>query len=124
MNVENMTIKLKEAISAADRIATQHGNPTIEVEHLFVALLSQKEGVAAPLFDSLRIPKEQVLKEATTLIERLPKTYGGARGSISYALNDLFTASEKEMEKFKDEFLSAEHVLLAMVESKQVLGSY
>ena len=122
MNVENMTIKLKEAISAADRIATQHGNPTIEVEHLFVALLSQKEGVAAPLFDSLRIPKEQVLKEATTLIERLPKTYGGARGSISYALNDLFTASEKEMEKFKDDFLSAEHVLLAMVESKTSIG--
>ena len=59
-----MTIKLKEAISAADKIATQHGNPTIEVEHLFVALLNQKEGVVAPLFDSLRIPKRTSIKRS------------------------------------------------------------
>ena len=122
MNIDNMTIKLKEAISSADGIASQHGNPTIEVEHLFFALLSQKEGVVPPLFDSIKIPKEIVLKEALNLIEKLPKTYGGSRGSVSYALNDLFIASDKEKEKFKDDFLSAEHVLLAMIESNTKIG--
>ncbi len=122
MNIENMTIKLKEAISAADGIAKKHGNPTIEVEHLFVALLSQKEGVVPPLFDALSIDKEVVLQEARALIEKLPKTYGGSRGSVSYALNELFIASDKEREIFQDEFLSAEHLLLAMVDSPTTIG--
>ena len=117
MNIENMTIKLREGLASAQQIANQYANPTIEVEHLFVALLTQKEGVFSPLFDTLKISKEELLKEATSLIERLPKTYGGSTNiTISHSLNNLLEASMREKEGFKDEFLSAEHILLAMIE--------
>ena len=122
MNNENMTIKLREAISSADGLAHEYGNPAIEVEHLFVALLTQKEGVFIPLFDALRLPKEEILSEATTFIELLPKSYGTSRGTISYSMNELLSASDKERLRFKDDFLSAEHVLLAMIDSKTKIG--
>ena len=123
MNIENMTLKLREALSASDSIASTYNNPVIETEHLFLTLLTQKDGVFSPLFDHLGISKELLEQETTALIQQLPKTYGSQQRTISSALSDVLYRAEKEKENFKDEFISAEHILLAMLESPTKVGA-
>ncbi len=123
MNVDKMTIKFREAIQAADTLAHDNHNPVIESEHLFLALLKQKEGLLAPLFDRLGVPHDQIEKETLALIERLPKSYGGsAQSSLSPKLAEQLYAVEKQAASFKDEFISAEHFLLALLEDDAPLS--
>ena len=123
MNVDKMTIKFREAIQAADTLAHDNHNPVIESEHLFLALLRQKEGLLAPLFDRLGVPHEQIEQQTSALIERLPKSYGGsAQSSLSPKLAEQLYAVEKQAAGFKDEFVSAEHFLLALLEDDSPLS--
>ncbi len=123
MNVDTRTIKFREAIQAADTLAHDNHNPVIESEHLFLALLRQKEGLLAPLFDRLGVPHEQIEQQTSALIERLPKSYGGsAQSSLSPKLAEQLYAVEKQAAGFKDEFVSAEHFLLALLEDDSPLS--
>ncbi|MDD4219202.1 MAG: ATP-dependent chaperone ClpB [Sphaerochaetaceae bacterium] len=116
MNIEKMTIKLREAIQSADALAREYNNPTIEAEHFLLALLQQQDGLLAPLFDRLGVPHRVVEGETLTLVERLPKAYGTAtQRTLSAKLAELLYAAEKEMAVFKDQYISAEHFLLALL---------
>ncbi len=76
MNLDKMTLKLRQAIQDADMISNENGNAEITTEHVLLALLSQKEGLLSPLFDKLGIPSKQVQAKIQELISRLPKVYG------------------------------------------------
>lgn len=117
MNVENMTIKLREAIQSADTIANDHSNSVIDTEHILLALLQQKDGMITPLFEKLGVSPKSLEQELSQMIDRLPKSYGGStQRSLSNRLGNEFFASEKIAANFKDEYISAEHLLLAIIE--------
>ena len=91
MNIDKMTIKLRQGLSDADALANANGNAEISSEHLLAALLSQKEGVLIPLFERIGIPPATVLERTEKLIDRLPKAYGGAvKRSISASASSTF----------------------------------
>jgi len=117
MNIDKMTIKLRQGLSDADALANANGNAEISSEHLLAALLSQKEGVLIPLFERIGIPPATVLERTEKLIDRLPKAYGGAvKRSISAQLGSQLYAMDKIAADFKDQYLSGEHFLLALID--------
>jgi ATP-dependent Clp protease ATP-binding subunit ClpB len=104
MNVENMTIKLREAIQSADTIANDHNNSVIDTEHILLALLQQKEGMVRPLFEKLGGSSRSLEQELEQMVDRLPKSYGSAsQRSLSNRLGNELYASEKIAGTFKDE---------------------
>ncbi len=119
MNVEKMTIKLREGVQGADTLAHEYNNSTIDTEHMLLALLEQKDGLLTPLFEKLGVSPQQVESELRKMIDRLPKAYGGSTQlSLSNRLGAEFYEAEKIASQFKDEYISAEHLLLAIVEDK------
>ncbi len=116
MNYENMTVKLKEAISSADQVASEYNHAVIEAEHLMLALLRQEDGIISPLLDHLHVDRREMERELSQGLDRLPKSYGSSGRSLSRTAFDVLSEAEKEKAKFKDEYLSAEHVLLAFLE--------
>lgn len=123
MNSDKMTIKLRQAIGDADMLAHDRGNAEITSEHLLLALLSQKEGLLPPLFERLGVPSQLVVNKLTELVEKLPKAYGAsAQRSLSAQLGNQLYAAEKIAADFKDQYLSAEHVLLAILEDGSAAG--
>lgn len=117
MNTDKMTIKLRQAIGDADLLANERGNAEIATEHLLLALLNQKEGLLSPLFERLGVPAPQIKLALQQQVDRLPKAYGSnVQRSISSQLGSALYAADKIASDFKDEYLSAEHVLLAVLE--------
>ncbi len=117
MNIDKMTIKLRQALGDADMLANESGNAEITTEHLLLALLAQKEGLLMPLFDRLGVRPALVSAKLEELVKKLPKSYGGnAQRSISAQLGNQLYAADKIASDFKDQYLSAEHVLLAVLD--------
>src|SRR5438552_1885711 len=114
MKIEQFTEKARQAVSEANELAKQYNNSQIEVDHLMAALQSQEGGVVQQVIQKvggdLAIRQRQVTED----IERLPRAYGGSEPSISSRLRKLLDAAWKEMNNFHDEYLSVEHMLLAM----------
>ncbi|HLW22243.1 MAG TPA: ATP-dependent chaperone ClpB [Sphaerochaetaceae bacterium] len=116
MNIEKMTIKLREAIQASSSLAHEYKNPVIEVEHLFLALLQQRDGLLIPLFERLGVSPRMLEQETLAMVERLPKAYGSTgQSSLSAKVTEILYAAEKQAAAFKDEYMSAEHVVLAIL---------
>ncbi|NLA92699.1 MAG: ATP-dependent chaperone ClpB [Spirochaetales bacterium] len=123
MNIEKMTIKLREALQSALALARQYNNPVVEGEHLLLALLQQRDGVLVPLFERLGVHSDRLIQEVTILINKMPKAYGGStQNALSPTLGELLGAAEEEAAKFKDEFISSEHFLLALIDSSLPLA--
>jgi ATP-dependent Clp protease ATP-binding subunit ClpB len=118
-----MTIKLRQAIGDADMLAHDRGNAEVTTEHLLLALLSQKEGLLPPLFERLGVPAQMIVNKITELVDKLPKAYGAsAQRSVSAQLGNQLYAADKIASEFKDQYLSAEHVLLAVLEDGSAAG--
>src|SRR5881394_129470 len=116
---DKLTLKSQEAVQAASELASQHGNPELQPIHLLAALLQDREGIVAPVLTKIGIGPEKLLAEANAEIERLPKVSGSAaQPQMSNALQKVFDQAFKEADKFKDEYVSTEHLLLAIVQIK------
>src|SRR5271163_385950 len=120
MDMNRATEKLQEAIKAAQSIAIRHGNQQIDVEHLLLALLEQQGGLAPSIFNKADIPLESVRARVQQAVDRMPKV-SGSTGSpdqvyITPRLQKLFAQAEDEAKRMKDDFVSVEHVLLAVTE--------
>ena len=114
MKIEQFTEKARQAVSEANELAKQYNNSQIEVEHLLSALLSQEGGVVQQVIQKVGGNPAITQRQVTEDIERLPRAYGGSEPSISPRLRKLLEAAWKEMSNFHDEYLSVEHMLLAM----------
>ena len=111
----NYTIKAQEAIADASREAQKYNHTLIDEEHLFTALLDQKEGVIPPLMDRLGVQRGQLRDDLTALLKQKPRAYGdNIEVSASPALRMLFRLAEQEASNLKDEYVSTEHLLIAM----------
>ena len=114
MKIEQFTEKAREAVSQANELAKEHNNSQIEVEHLLAALLTQEGGVVPQVFEKVGANLATAERMVNEEIERLPRVYGGSEPSISPRLRKLLEEAWREMSNFKDEYLSVEHMLLAM----------
>src|SRR5438876_4181141 len=117
MKVERFTDKAREAIGEAAEIAKQHSNGQIEVEHLLDALLSQEGGVVQQIIQKVGGNLAEAKRMVKSDIERMPRVYGGSEPGISSRLRKVLENAWREMSNFKDEYLSVEHLLLAMFDS-------
>ncbi len=114
MKIEQFTEKARQAVSEANELAKQYNNSQIEVEHLLAALLSQEGGVVQQVIQKVGGDLAMTQRQVNDDIEHLPRAYGGSEPSISSRLRKLLDAAWKEMNNFHDEYLSVEHMLLAM----------
>jgi ATP-dependent Clp protease ATP-binding subunit ClpB len=114
MKIEQFTEKARQAVSEANELAKQHNNSQIEVEHLLAALLSQEGGVVQQVIQKTGGTLATAQRMVNTDVERMPRAYGGSEPSISPRLRQLLEEAWKEMNNLHDEYLSVEHLLLAM----------
>ena len=120
MDMNRMTVKLQEALQSASALAMRRGHQGIDVEHLLVALLEQESGIAGSLFEQAGVSPGAVRQAADQALAKVAQVQGpgAAPGQIHLTprLSALLTKSEEQMKELRDEFLSVEHIILAMVE--------
>src|SRR3954465_4884547 len=118
MRVDRFTQKMQEALQSAQDLASQYNHQEIGNDHFLMALLQQPEGIARPLLDSLQVPADQLQQELQTQLDQRPKVMGAAVDlRIGNNLRAVLDAAEREMSRLKDEYVSAEHYLLALAGS-------
>ncbi len=115
MRLDKLTVKTREALVAAQDLAARTGQPELLPEHIFLSLLAQDGGLVAPLLKKVGADPERVGDVVRQELDRLPKQQGGIEIGFSRKAKDLIEEAEREAEKFKDEYTSTEHLLLAMV---------
>ncbi|MGO9902662.1 MAG: ATP-dependent chaperone ClpB [Solirubrobacteraceae bacterium] len=118
MQPDRFTIKSQEAIQAAQRLADERRNPQTQPEHLLAVLLEQREGVVAPVLRKLGVDPATVRQNLGIALDALPRlTTGGGREELaggSDELTQVLRGAEAQMRKLKDEYISTEHILLAL----------
>jgi len=125
MRFDRLTIKSQEAIQEAQQLAEKRNQQQMDVEHLLLALLTQKEGLVPSLLKKLGVDWGEIRKKAEKEVEQLPRVEGpGSAGQvyITPPLKAVFDRSEDEASKLKDEYISTEHLLLAIVEGEGASG--
>jgi ATP-dependent Clp protease ATP-binding subunit ClpB len=116
---DKFTVKSQEAVQSASQLAAENGNPEILPLHLLAVLLADKEGVIPAVLDKVGVATDRLEARAQEAVSQLPKVSGGAaQPGASQALNQVFDQAFKEAEQFKDEYVSTEHLLLALTRQK------
>ena len=115
--LDKLTIKAQEALQAAQELAARSGQQQIEPLHLLGALVAQGEGVVSPLLEKLGVSPAQATREIETQIERLPKVSGVTDQYLSPATNKILERAFDEAQRLKDEYVSTEHILLAIAKA-------
>ena len=109
-----LTVKAQEAMQAAQDIAEKGDQQLVEPLHLLAALVAQRDGVVPPLLNRLGVRPETLTTAIDAQLARLPKVTGVSQQHLSEATNQVLESAFDEAEKFKDEYVSAEHILLAI----------
>jgi ATP-dependent Clp protease ATP-binding subunit ClpB len=123
MRLDKLTTKSQEALQQAQALADKRNHQTIDVEHLLFALLGQKEGVALSLLQKLGVPLNSFTERLQKALDRLPQVTGATGQTyITQRLRKLIENAETEAGALKDEYVSAEHMLLAAVQDSGEAG--
>jgi ATP-dependent Clp protease ATP-binding subunit ClpB len=115
---DKFTVKAQESVQRAGTLASEHGNPELLPLHILAALLEDHEGIVVPVLEKLGVATQATLAQVTAAIERLPKVSGGSQPTLSPAGQRLLERAFKEADNFKDEYVSTEHLLLAIVDQR------
>ncbi|MCL5411772.1 MAG: ATP-dependent chaperone ClpB [Patescibacteria group bacterium] len=117
MDAQKFTLKAQEAIQKAQQIATENGQQNLDPLHLLYALLDQEEGIVGPVFQKLNINLPKLKSEVGEQLSRLPQISGVGPTQIFLTpeLRKILEAANKEASRLKDEFISVEHFLLALI---------
>ncbi|HKW06029.1 MAG TPA: ATP-dependent chaperone ClpB [Candidatus Dormibacteraeota bacterium] len=118
MRLDRFTEKAQEALQEAAEQARSYGNQAVEPEHLLLALIDQKEGLARTLLERAGASVQALRPALVSAVERLPKVSGGAQPYLSDPLSKSLDEAEKEAERLKDEYISTEHLVLALTGNK------
>ena len=116
MNYESFTIKTQEALQEASSIANKNDNSEIGTEHVLEALLEQQDGLVAPVVERVGVAVNQLLNKVKDIIISNPKVSGAAQLYLSSGMQKVLAKAENEMTAMHDQYLSTEHLLLAMTE--------
>src|ERR1039457_7112843 len=116
MRLDKLTIKAQEALAAARELADQRAHQEVTPEHLLRALLSQEDGVVVAVLRKLGTDAEAIGRKVDEAIEKQPQVRGSsADGFVGRRMKDLLDEASRQSAEFKDEYVSSEHLLLAMV---------
>jgi len=118
MRLDKFTLRGQEAIQAGIELAERNQNQQVEPEHLLCAMLEQAEGIVRPLLGKLGANVQVVLSDCQAAVARFPRVQGGQQ-YFSPRLTQIFTAAEKQAGKMQDEYISTEHLLLAITDEKE-----
>jgi len=117
MRLDKFTLRAQEAIQAAIELAERNQNQQVEPEHLLAVMLDQPEGIVRPLLGKLTVNVPVVLNDVQAVAARFPRVQGGQQ-YFSPRLSQIFTAAQTQAESMKDEFISTEHLLVAIADEK------
>jgi ATP-dependent Clp protease ATP-binding subunit ClpB len=115
---DKLTIKAQEAVARAQELAGEKGNPQIEPMHLLSALLAEDGGIVRPVLEKIGANVSQLEQIVDAELGHLPKSSGGASPGVGQALSKVLDAAQSEADGMKDEFVSTEHLLLALAGTK------
>src|SRR5499433_3642544 len=117
MRLDKFTLRGQDAIQSAIELAERNQHQQVEPEHLLVAMLEQPEGIVRPILGKLGANVAVILNDTQAAVARFPRVQGGQQ-YFSPRLSQIFTASQQQAEKMQDEFISTEHLLLAIASEK------
>src|SRR5580704_5515024 len=118
MRLDKFTEKAQEALQEAAELARARGQQAVEPEHLLLALISQDQGVGRTLLERAGVSVQALEPALVSAVERCPKVSGSGQPYLSPSLNTNLEQAEKEAERFKDEYISTEHLVLALADNK------
>ena len=116
MRFDKFTIKSQEALQEAQSSCSGRGHQVLDTPHLLVALLAQAEGSTVPVLQKLGIGIDRLGAQLEETLSQLPKVTGGAQPQMSAGLSRVLEAAFEEAKTLQDEYVSTEHILLAMVQ--------
>ena len=114
MNINKFTQKSMEAVQNCEKVASDYGNQEIEQEHLLYSLLALEDSLISKMIEKMGIDPQTFLNRVEELIEKRPKVQGG-QPYVGQYLNKVLISAEDEMKVFGDEYVSVEHIFLAMI---------
>jgi ATP-dependent Clp protease ATP-binding subunit ClpB len=119
MNINKLTLKSQESLQNAQEIASSYGNQVVEPEHLLAGLIQDATGTVVPILQKIGVNLSTMKIKVNELLERLPKVSGAGLGNqgLSQTLGRVLEAAVKRAEDLKDEFVSTEHLLLAVTDA-------
>src|SRR3954471_23331067 len=115
---DKLTIKAQEAVARAQELAAEAGNPQIEPVHLLSSVLKDDSGIVRPVLEKVGAHVGQLETIVEADLKHLPRTSGGSPPSISQQLSKVLDAAQAEADGMKDDFVSTEHLLLALTGTK------
>src|SRR5713101_3124799 len=118
MRLDKFTVKAQEALQAAQSMADQHDHQAIEPEHLLVALLEQREGVVGPVLAKLGARPEAIQRELQAALGKLATVKGASGHYLGERTRQVLDRAQAEAERLKDEYVSTEHLLLALAQER------
>ncbi len=118
MRFEKLTFKAQEALQGAQELARRLSHPQIEPAHLLRTLLAQEEGLIRPLLKKLEIDPQKLVLGVEDILTRLPKVSGEAQVYLSPGLNKVLDEAGKQADQMRDEYVSTEHLFLALAADK------
>jgi len=119
MRFDKFTLKVQEGLQEAQTLAGNYGHQGIDVEHLLLAFIAQPEGIVGNILKKLGTEPAQIEKEIKKVVERLPRISGPIQSYITPRLNKILDNAMTEAAHLNDEYVSAEHVLIAMANEKE-----
>ncbi len=119
MDFNKLTEKSQQAVAGAQSLATRRGHQQVDVEHLLLALVQQEGGLVPKVLSRSEVPVEKLSLELESHLEKLPSVQGSGAGQIyiSGRLNEVLERAVEESEQLKDQYISVEHLLLAIFEA-------
>ena len=129
MNIQKFTQKSIEAINALEKLAYEYGNQEIEQEHLFVALLTQEDGLIGKLIEKMEINREHFTENVLRKLNARVKVSGAGQVYIGKDLNNVLIHAEDEAKQMGDEYVSVEHLFLSLLKypnraTKELMQEY
>ena len=118
MRLDKFTVKAQEAVQAAQALADQRDHQAIEPEHLLTTLLQQREGVVGPVLAKLGARPEAVQRELGLALDKLPAVQGASGQYLGERTRQALERAQTEAERLKDEYVSTEHLLLALAQER------
>ena len=123
MNIQKYTEKAQEAIAKAQSLADREGHPEITPEHLLLTLIEQQGGIVPEILRKLNADPAAVATEIRAELGKSPAVHGGSQPTLSARLRQVADSAEAEAQRLKDEYVSTEHLLLAIAgESGRTAG--
>ena len=122
MDYEHFTLKTQDALQNASALAQKNDHSEIGLEHLLSALLSQQDGIVVPIIERVGVNVQNLQKQVDDLLDEYPKVTGNVQMNFSNEAQKVLAKAENEMSKLKDQYLSCEHILLAMTKSDSRVG--